>query len=230
MVIGEQFKTGVVQYICMVEIRYLGHAAFYVKTKRARVVFDPFPPAVGFKMKRVEADVVFVSHSHFDHSYIEGVEGDFVVVVGPGEYEVKGIKAYGFATYHDSEQGNQRGENTVYLIQVEGFNLVHLGDLGHPLDDKIVEALGEVDVLFIPVGGFYTLELPDVVKVIEQIEPKVIIPMHYRTSQHSSDFAKIAPLELFLQEMGVKEWQSVDKLVLKKETELGPVVVMNRWK
>ena len=213
----------------MVEIRYLGHSSFYIRTKTARLVFDPFPPEVGFKMKKVEADVVFVSHNHFDHSYVEGVRGDFVVVGGPGEYEVKGVKAWGFASYHDTKHGAQRGENTIYLVSTEGFNLVHLGDLGHLLDDKIVEALGEVDVLFIPVGGFYTLELPDVVKVIEQIEPKVIVPMHYRTKQHGSSFDQVAPLEPFLQEMGVKEWQAVDKLVLKKETELGPVVVMKRW-
>ena len=213
----------------MVEIRYLGHAGFYVKSRQAALVFDPFPPEVGFRMRPVKADVVFVSHFHYDHNFVEGVKNDFVVVSGPGEYEIRGVKAKGFKTYHDKKKGAERGENTVYLVNVEDFNLVHLGDLGHVLDEKIVEELGEVDVLFIPVGGFYTLDLPDVIKVIEQIEPKTIVPMHYRTPEHGAGFEKISTLEPFMQEMGVKDWQAVDKLVLKKESDLDRVVVLKRW-
>ena len=214
----------------MIEIRYLGHSGFYVRTKTGRVIFDPFAPEVGFKMKKVEADVVFVSHGHYDHSYVEGVGGDPVIIFGPGEYEVKGVKGRGFKTYHDKEKGTKRGENTVYLVQVEDVNLVHLGDLGHVLDERIVEEMGEVEVLFVPVGGFYTMELSDVVKVIEQIEPRIIVPMHYKTKEHAEEFKQVQGIKPFLQEMGVKDYQVVDKLVLKKDTEVDKVVVMERWR
>ncbi|NOY14855.1 MAG: MBL fold metallo-hydrolase [bacterium] len=214
----------------MVEIRYLGHAGFYIRSKQAKLVIDPFSPEVGFAMKKVEADVVLVSHNHFDHSYVDGVKGDFVVINGPGEYEVLGVKVRGFKTYHDKNKGAERGVNTLYSMKVDGISAVHVGDLGHVLENGIIEELGEVDVLFVPVGGFFTLELSDVVKLVEQIEPRIIIPMHYKTKEHSQTFEKIAGIEPFLQEMGVKEWEAVDKLVLKKDEEVDRVVVMKRWK
>jgi len=215
----------------MIEVKYLGHAAFYIKTGRVKIITDPFPPEVGFKMKRLEADVVTVSHNHYDHAYIKGVNGRFVVISGPGEYEVKGVHIRGFRSYHDDKQGQLRGVNTIYRFQVDDTTLVHLGDLGHALDDDLLELMGEVDVVFVPVGGYYTLEMDEVIKVIEQLEPKYIVPMHYRTSQHETKtFAPIAPLETFLQAMGVKAAEvTQDRLVVKKDTDTSQVVVLNRW-
>ncbi len=217
----------------MIKIQWLGHSAFYLRFPKLRAVIDPFPPSVGFKMKKMEADLVLVTHNHFDHSYIEGVKGNFMLINGPGEYEFHQVRINGWLTYHDKEKGQERGLNTIYQLLEDNFSLLHLGDLGHPLEDELVEKIGQVDVLFVPVGGFYTLPLEDVIKVIDQLEPHYVIPMHYRTVEHSDRFAKIDPLDVFLKEMGVKKEEVTQpQLVLKiAEKELPTqVVVLEREK
>ncbi len=217
----------------MIKINWLGHSAFNIKLPQLRAVIDPFPPEVGFKMKPVEADVVLVTHTHFDHSYIQGVKGEYILINGPGEYEIKGVHIKGWTTYHDKKNGAERGLNTIYRLEGDGFSLLHLGDLGHSLSDDLVEEIGEVDVLFIPVGGFYTLPMEDVVKVIDQLEPTYVLPMHYRTREHSSRFDKIAPLADFLKEMGVKEEEVRRSSLVLKSKEAEPqtqIVVLERQK
>ncbi len=216
----------------MLEVKYLGHSAFYFKTKEVKIVTDPFSAEVGFQMKRVEADIVTVSHDHFDHNYIEAVKGDFLVVNGPGEYEIKGVDIKGYQTYHDHQQGKKRGLNTIYQIEADGFRLLHLGDLGQPLPEAVVEKLDQIDVVFVPVGGFYTLSLDEVIKTIEQLEPKIVVPMHYKLSDHNkATFDKLAPLSEFLQEMGVSQAEvSQTKLSLKSiDNDQTQIVVLERW-
>jgi L-ascorbate metabolism protein UlaG (beta-lactamase superfamily) len=192
------------------DITYLGRSSFRIRGKTATVVTDPFDPAIGIKFpKHVEADVVTVSHEHKDHSAVELVEGSPFVVRGPGEYEIKGIGIVGRSVFHDEKKGEERGKNTIYRIEVDGVSIVHLGDLGHTLSSDEVEELDGVNVLMIPVGGMHTIDAVKAVQVINDIEPAVVIPMHYG--------GNLAPVSVFLKEMGKESVVPQPKLVLSKD-------------
>lgn len=201
------------------EITYLGHSAFRIKGKKTSIVTDPFDPAVtGFKIPSVQADIVTVSHEHKDHNNIKAVSGEPLVISGPGEYEVKGVRITGLRTYHDNTKGGERGYNTVYRIEIDNVAIVHLGDLGHKLSDKEIEILDGVDILMIPVGGTYTINAAEAVEVISHLEPKVIIPMHYKSDKHKNDDGeKLDELSVFLKEMGKEGIAPVPKLVISKD-------------
>lgn len=210
------------------EIKYLGHASFLLTTKAAAVVIDPFDPKmVGFAYPKVSADIVLVTHQHPDHNHVAAVGGNPFVIAGPGEYEVKGVKVDGLSSYHDNEEGKQRGRNTVYLIRAEGLSVLHCGDLGHPLPEEQLEHLGEVHVLLLPVGGFYTLGPEEAAALVAQMEPKIVIPMHYRSEKHGAGFAQVAPLQDFLKEIGgAPRYEKVLKVKRDSLPEETQVVVL----
>lgn len=195
------------------------------------VVTDPFDAYVGFKFPKVEADIVTVSHDHQDHNQKQLVGGRPYVIDGPGEYEVKGVSVLGLQTFHDEVQGQKRGKNTVYRIEFEGISLSHLGDLGHPLSSSQLGELNGVDILFIPVGGVYTIGPKRAVEVISQIEPKIVIPMHYRVPEQKGDktFGQLTGVKEFLKEIGEEVTPQLKLLVsrdsLPSERE---VVVLER--
>src|SRR5579859_4501025 len=135
------------------DITWLGHGCFRLRGRSASVVTDPYPPSLGLKLPRQEADMVTVSHPHPNHSHLPAVAKEAFVVEGPGEYEVSGITVVGVPTFHDSVSGAEHGRNTVYLIEVDDVRVCHLGDLGHRLGDAELGALGRVDVALVPVGG-----------------------------------------------------------------------------
>lgn len=200
------------------DITYLGHSSFKIRSKNATIVTDPFDPKmVGLKFPKTEADIVLISHHHQDHDFVENFMDSFIVE-GPGEYEVKGVKILGISAFHDSVEGAERGKNTVYGIKSEGLSLVHVGDLGHKLSDAQCEQLGVVDVLFIPVGGFYTIDAQTAASVVAQLEPKIVIPMHYRVPGLKEELAqKLVSVEEFLKTMGKSDVQAQDKLVISKD-------------
>lgn len=201
------------------EITYLGHSAFKLRGKTAHIVTDPFDPEmVGIKLPRIEADAVTISHQHKDHNFKKAITGTPLVIEGPGEYEVKGVRIIGVSTFHDGVNGTERGKNTVYHFEIDGVSLVHLGDLGHKLGDRERELLDEIDVLMVPVGGFYSLSPQLAAEVIAQLEPRIIIPMHYRTTGHSSrGWENVGEVGAFLKEMGKEGIIPQPKLVLSKD-------------
>jgi L-ascorbate metabolism protein UlaG (beta-lactamase superfamily) len=219
------------------EIIYLGHSAFKLKGKTATLVTDPYEKKlVGFAMPKVSADIVTVSHQHEDHNAASRVGGTArrqkpYLIEAPGEYEVNGIGVFGWGSFHDASQGKDRGKNTMYSIMIDGINVCHLGDLGHTLDDDQIQGLGIVDVLLIPVGGFYTIGPDKAAEVIQQLQPTWVIPMHYKTMAHDTQaFEKVLGLEAFLKEMGEEATIEKEKLVIKagdtrEETE---IVVLKR--
>jgi len=213
------------------QISYLGHSSFKIKTKTATLVTDPYSSKVGFKMPKVEAEIVTVSHDHYDHNFVEAVKGRPFVITGPGEYEIKEVGVHGLATYHDAKEGEDRGNNTVYLISAEDLTVCHLGDLGHQLSTRMVEEIGEIDVLLIPVGGQFTIGPKRAVEVITQVEPRIVIPMHFRTNRHQAKgFSKVLPVDAFLKQIGV-EYKKEEKLVVSKsglEEEMEVVVLKER--
>ncbi len=200
------------------EITYLGHSSFKIKTKSATVVTDPFDPKmVGLKFSGIEADIVTLSHDHPDHNASNNVSGVKKIIDGPGEYEVQGVSMIGYPTFHDGEKGAARGKNTIYVYEFEGLRLAHLGDLGHVLSDDLVSELGDIDVLMIPVGGEFTIGAKEASEVVSKIEPYFVIPMHYAAQGLSPDLhSKLTPVEDFLKESGLPV-ENAPKFSLKKE-------------
>lgn len=165
-----------------VKIRWLGHACFEITAPSGiTVVTDPFDEQVGYPLPAVSADVVTVSHNHFDHNNVSVVKGNPRVFKGPGTHEAHGITAKGVATFHDEAGGRKRGKNTVFVFDVGGVRLCHLGDLGHVLTEEQVREIGPVDVLLVPVGGVYTIGAEQAKSVAAQLKPRIIVPMHYLT-------------------------------------------------
>jgi L-ascorbate metabolism protein UlaG (beta-lactamase superfamily) len=198
------------------DIIYYGHSCFKIAGKSASVVTDPFDPSiVGLKLPKLSADIVTLSHDHQDHNFLEGVADVHKVVRNPGEYEIMGISILAFPSFHDATKGADRGENIVYVFELEGFRVAHLGDLGHMLDDALLSSLGDIDVLLLPVGGTYTIDPEMAVKVTQAIEPKMVIPMHYKTSGLKEDLASnLLPVEDFVKALGRTE-EHTKKLSLK---------------
>jgi len=211
------------------DIKYLGHSCFFIKGKEAKLVMDPFDPKfTGLKFSKIEADIVTVSHQHKDHNNISAVSGSPLVIEWPGQYEKKGMRVYGFRSYHDKKQGAERGENTIFRIE-EDLSILHCGDLGYIPDDKFIDEIGEVDVLMVPVGGDSSIEPADAVELIKKIKPSIVIPMHFNRPELNQEiFGKKFPVSEFLKIIGSENIASVQKLTVKKE-ELGEemkVVVM----
>jgi L-ascorbate metabolism protein UlaG (beta-lactamase superfamily) len=166
------------------KIKWLGHACFLITSGDGlRVITDPYAVGGGINYSpiRETADVVVVSHDHGDHNNVATVQGKPEVVKGTGTKTAKGIQFKGVATSHDASQGTQRGSNTVFCFTIDDLKLCHLGDLGHVLSPAQVTEIGGVDILFVPVGGFFTIDATVASHVCDQLKPKVVIPMHFKT-------------------------------------------------
>ena len=206
------------------KIVWKGQACFYITTPRGKqdqvkILIDPFEDSLGLKLSPQEADIVLVTHSHFDHNNVKIAKGNPFVIDSPGEYEVKSVFVQGIKTFHDDVEGKERGLNTVYTISAEGITLCHMGDFGQKeLTPEQVEKIGSVHVLMIPVGGTYTINGSEAGKIISQIEPKIIIPMHYALPKLK---VKLAPVDEFLRAMGKKGLEPQGKLSLKAKDVSG---------
>lgn len=207
------------------EIIWAGQACFRLRGKSAVVVTDPFDPKMlGFSLPKLAADIVTVSHEHGDHNKADAVdkmgEGQGVkVLCGPGEYEVKGVTLRGVASWHDSAQGSQRGANTIFVADLDNVRIAHLGDLGQQklTEDQLAE-IGNVDILLIPVGGFYTIDARNAAEIVAQIEPKIVIPMHYKIPEMGEELAgKLAPVDDFVKALGLVA-KNMPTYVAKVET------------
>jgi L-ascorbate metabolism protein UlaG (beta-lactamase superfamily) len=165
-------------------VKWLGHSCFLVTSRAGlRVITDPYAVGGGINYSPIEesADVVVVSHGHDDHSNVSTVRGKPEVVKGDGIKTVKGIQFKGIAAYHDASRGTQRGPNTIFCFTIDDIKLCHLGDLGHVLSPEQIAEIGVVDILFVPVGGFFTIDASVASQVCDQLKPKVVLPMHFKT-------------------------------------------------
>jgi L-ascorbate metabolism protein UlaG (beta-lactamase superfamily) len=229
-------KDGGIVYLGAMEISYLGHACFKLRGKSITVVTDPFAEKAGKFPKDVKADIITVSHDHFDHNATglvqepDGGRKPFVIT-DPGEYEIGGVSVVGVPTWHDDKKGQERGRNTVYVIEMEGVRLAHCGDLGHKLAQDELDEMGPIDVLFVPVGGLFTLDAKAAAEVVKQVDPWVVIPMHYQQPElDQKTFGQLTGVEKFLTELGKGEMETVTKYVISAERmpEELQVVVMAR--
>lgn len=213
------------------DITYLGHSCFRIRGKEKVVVTDPFDPdMVGLKLPKLTGDIVTISHDHQDHNRADLVTGVKKMINGPGEYEILGVSIIGISSFHDDKKGSLRGKNTIYIIEIDGLRITHLGDLGHTLGDSVLEDIGTIDVLMIPVGGEYTIG-PEVAReIVRGIEPVFVIPMHYQTpGLNPKTFASLAKVEEFTGDLGLPV-DRLDKLTVRKESlgEEQRVIVLER--
>jgi L-ascorbate metabolism protein UlaG (beta-lactamase superfamily) len=180
----------------MLEIRWHGHSCFEISNDHTLVTDPHDGKSIGIPTPMVTADIVLVSHDHYDHNSTKTVANDqTTIITDKRKRTIHDITIKGISTFHDTCQGEKRGENTVFLFTIEDITFCHLGDLGHALTDKQIESLGKVDILFIPVGGTYTLDIDQISEVISKIKPGIIIPMHYKIEGLS---LPIAPVDDFL--------------------------------
>jgi L-ascorbate metabolism protein UlaG (beta-lactamase superfamily) len=166
------------------KVKWLGHACFLITSREGlRVITDPYALGGGIDYSPIKetADVVVVSHDHGDHNNVSAVQGKPEIVKGSGKKNVRGVQFGGVATSHDASHGQQRGLNTVFCFAMDDMKLCHLGDLGHLLSPGQITEIGAVDILFVPVGGFFTIDAIVASQVCDQLKPKIIIPMHFKT-------------------------------------------------
>lgn len=171
------------------KIKWYGHASFLITSASGtKIVTDPYEPggydgAISYGSPPDQIDIAVVSHDHPDHNYVQGLKGTPQVVKGPGSHTVSGIVFKGISTFHDTSEGKDRGESTIFCFTVDGIRLCHLGDLGHPLSEKDSTEIGDVDVLMLPVGGFFTIDAGVATEVVDSLNPRLVIPMHFKTEK-----------------------------------------------
>jgi len=164
------------------EITWLGHSSFLIEDSKGRkVLTDPFDKSVGYDIFEGSADLVTISHHHFDHCYIKNLSKDIPVVDKSGFFNFCDIPLTGFSSYHDKMKGAKRGENVIFVFEMDGYRVCHLGDLGYVLSQNEIEELGRIDVLMIPVGGNFTIDGKEAAELSKALKSHIIIPMHYKT-------------------------------------------------
>ena len=201
-------------------ITWLGQSCFLIEAKDVRILIDPFGGKVGYPVQPVKADIVTVSHEHFDHNNVEMAEGSPVVLRGLTkggadwakiDYQGKGVKIRTVNVYHDDKQGAQRGKDAIFIYEIGGLQVVHTGDLGHPLTDEQVKQIGPVDILMLCVGGFYTIGPDEAKTAAKLLKPRILIPMHFKTEDTPN--LPIGGVDAFLE-----GW---DKVVREKDARFG---------
>jgi len=203
-------------------VKWLGHACFLITSRdRLTVITDPYAVGGGINYSPIKetADIVSVSHGHDDHSNVSAVKGKPEVVRSDGIKTAKGIQFRGVSTHHDEAQGGQRGPNTVICFTIDDIKLCHLGDLGHVLSREQINEIGSVDILFVPVGGFFTIGASVADQVCDQLGPKVIVPMHFKTSKCAYP---IADVKGFLK--GKRNVRRIDNSEVDFEAEKLPAI------
>ena len=207
-------------------ILHHGHSEFLIETEEGfRILTDPFDAHVGYPMKKVPCDAVTISHGHGDHCFIEKAEGSFAVADEKGITHLSSdVTAIGIPSFHDECEGQKRGKNLIFIIEADGLRIAHLGDLG-AWDNALLDQLGHIDILLVPVGGFYTIDAVSASALCKHLQPRIIIPMHYKT-QVNADWP-IAPAEDFLQIIHAESAPRMPLLrVTKQDLSEHPPVLM----
>lgn len=201
------------------KIKWFGHSAFLITSdKGIKIITDPYTQnAFGLEYKPLvePADIVTVSHDHADHNNAKKIPINPQILKGAGNHFAKGLDFHGVATCHDDCGGKERGDNTAFVFTIDKITICHLGDLGHILTDEQVKKIGPVDVLMIPVGGNYTIDFKAADKVIEQLKPRIVMPMHYQTEK--SQKFQVMSAGPFLEGKKNIKWITNSKIELKAE-------------
>jgi L-ascorbate metabolism protein UlaG (beta-lactamase superfamily) len=200
------------------KVKWLGHACFLITSAAGiKIITDPYPQGSGLSYVPISeaADIVTVSHDHFDHNNVSSIPGCPQIITDRGVKNIKGIEFKGIGTYHDSLQGKERGANTIFCFLVDGIKVCHLGDLGHRLSTEQIAELGDIDVLFIPIGGVFTIDAKSAAIVVDDLKPKVVMPMHYKTAKCNWT---LSPVEDFIVDKKNVRKLSSSEIEFKAET------------
>ncbi|MBP8625443.1 MAG: MBL fold metallo-hydrolase [Syntrophorhabdales bacterium] len=215
------------------KIRWYGHAAFKLESENGvRIIIDPyqsgsFGGALSYGRIQDEADIVLSSHDHDDHNYTSDIKGRYTFINKKGVYDVQGVSIKAIPTYHDPSKGRERGENLIFVLDIDGIRIAHLGDLGHTLSSDVIKDIGHVDIILIPVGGFYTIDPKEATKVMEDLKPYVTIPMHFKTEKCNFP---ISPVEEFTKgKKNVKFAGSSDVVYKKADFPREPEIIVLKY-
>ena len=190
------------------DITWLGHSCFRIRSGNSAILTDPFPPSIGLSMGTVDVLAVTVSHQEENHNYVQGIEGTYNIIDRPGEYEYSGIYFTGVMT--PPSDGDATGFfNTAFLIEMGNLRICHLGDIQGSLGTKQLETLAPVDILFLPVGGQCTVDIPRAIQITQAMEPRIVLPMHYAIPGLK---VELNGIDVFLKEMGLKDVQHQPRL------------------
>lgn len=177
------------------QITWYGHSCFLLTSESGySILTDPCDPETGYELDNLVCDAVTVSHEHHDHNCLAIVAGEPTIIRTAGEHLAGDIHVTGFANYHDDAKGAKRGDNILFLYQIDGLKVLHLGDLGHMLSEEAIRSIGDVDVLLAPIGGVYTINAKSATELADKLHAKVLIPMHYKTPALHFDIEGLEPL------------------------------------
>lgn len=200
-------------------VQWYGHASFGISDGAGtQIVTDPYAEDIGYKFPKVTTNVLTVSHDHFDHNNIKALEKYAHLVDGVESFSHDGIEVKGIASVHDEKSGELRGKNTIYVYTLNNMKICHLGDQGIALTKEQVKAIGKIDVLMIPVGGLYTIDAKTAAKVVAQVNPKIVVPMHYKTDSLVAEFGEVTGVDGFIKEMSGWTVTKAKTLTLNKAT------------
>ena len=199
-------------------IIWYGQSCFKIQNKDITLITDPFDKSIGLRPPYGSADVVTISHDHFDHNNYGVIKNNPFIIDSAGEFEVKKVVVKGIDSYHDDKEGKERGGNVIYTIEMDEIRICHLGDLGQSaLINGQLEKIGQIDILLVPVGGVFTIDWKIASTIISQIEPRVIIPMHYKIPGAKGGLLKLDNADNFCKDRGVSPKDAVDKFSVKKK-------------
>ena len=212
------------------KLKWYGHSSFlFTSDQGTKIIIDPYEPggfggAVAYGPIPDEADIVLVSHDHADHNYVQGLRGKPQVIKGTGSHKAKSIEFKGIAAFHDERKGSERGQNTIFCFTLDGVKICHLGDLGHVLSEQEARQIGPVDVLLMPVGGVYTIDPTQAGQTAQKINPKIIIPMHYKTPHCGFPLAKVE--DFTSDKAGVKTIKGSEVEIKKEKFPQSPEIIV----
>lgn len=202
------------------KVKWYGHASFLITSEEGlKIITDPYEPggfggAIGYGKIPDAADIVLVSHDHADHNHVEGLPGKPQIIQGAGFHRAKDLEIRGIPAYHDERKGAERGENTIFCFTLDGLRVCHLGDLGHVPTEQEAQQIGPVDLLLMPIGGVYTINPSQATQTAQKLNPRVIIPVHFKTPRCGFPVAKVE--EYTKGKSSVKALKS-SELEMKKE-------------
>jgi len=210
------------------KIKWYGHACFKLSFSQGPyVVTDPFDDHVGYPLCKTTADIVTTSHGHGDHNYVESIEGKPTVLNRAGMFTFDDLLVRAVKSYHDEDNGAQRGENLIFIYESDDLKIAHLGDLGHEPDLKQYAALEGTDVLLIPIGGYYTIDTATALKVVENVKPRLVIPMHFNTDVMNFP---ISDETQFVEATGAKYWDSTEIEITRENIDALPNAVVMKFR
>ncbi|MBW6440652.1 MBL fold metallo-hydrolase [Patescibacteria group bacterium] len=199
-------------------ITWYGQSCFKLQSKDVSLILDPFDKKIGLRPPFGSADIITISHDHYDHNNYKIIKGEPFVIDSEGEFEIKKVFIRGIEACHDNQKGVDRGFNIIYVIEMEDINICHLGDLGQEfLSNNQLEKIGKIDILFIPIGGVFTIDWNSASNIISQIDPRIIIPMHYKLPGVTGDLKKLDDNEKFCKEHGISSKDIMEKFSIRKK-------------